>query len=96
MRRRALDAPPADAIRALADGAGRLAVRVTPRAQADGLAIEGGRLLARVRAVAEDGKANAAVLDLIARAIGTAPSRLTLLRGATAREKLIGIPCDPD
>ena len=84
-----VELPPAEAIRALADGEARLAVRVTPGAKVAALEIVDGRLLARVRAKPEDGKANAAVLDLLARALGTAPSRLHLLRGATSREKLV-------
>lgn len=83
--------PPAAAIRALADAEGRLAVRVTPGARSEGLEIAEGRLLAKVRAKPEDGKANAAVLGLLARALRLAPSRLALLRGATSREKLVQI-----
>ncbi|MFA7587208.1 MAG: DUF167 domain-containing protein [Novosphingobium sp.] len=85
------DLPPATAIRALADGEGRLAVRVTPGARMEGLEISQGRLLARVRAKPEDGKANNAVRDLLAGGLGMAPSRLHLLRGATSREKLFRI-----
>ncbi len=80
--------PPAEAIRALADAEGRLAVRVTPGARREGLEILDGRLFAKVRAKPEDGKANAAVLDFLAHALGVAGSRLRLLRGATSREKL--------
>jgi uncharacterized protein len=80
--------PPAETIRALADAEGRLAVRVTPGARREGLEIADGRLLAKVRVKPEDGKANAAVLDLLAAALGIAGSRLRLLRGATSREKL--------
>jgi uncharacterized protein YggU (UPF0235/DUF167 family) len=83
------DYPPAGAIRALADAGGRLAVRVTPGARIEALEIADGRLLAKVRAKPEDGKANAAVLALISDALGVATSRLQLLRGATSREKLI-------
>lgn len=75
----------------MADAEGRLAVRVTPGAREEGLAIADGRLLARVRARAEGGKANEAVLALLARALNVATSRLRLLRGATSREKLIQI-----
>lgn len=82
------DLPPAEAIRALADGEGRLAVKVTPGARMEALEIVDSRLLAKVRAKPEDGKANAAVLNLLARALGIAASRLRLLRGATSREKL--------
>jgi uncharacterized protein YggU (UPF0235/DUF167 family) len=83
------DLPPAESIRALADGEGRLGLRVTPGAKADGLELGEGRLLVRVRAKPQDGAANEAVLALLARALGTAPSRLHLLRGATGREKLV-------
>jgi uncharacterized protein YggU (UPF0235/DUF167 family) len=48
-------------------------------------------LIAKVRAKPEDGKANAAVIDLVARGLGVAPSRLTLLKGATSRDKLLGL-----
>ncbi|HUH78083.1 MAG TPA: DUF167 domain-containing protein [Devosia sp.] len=91
MAKRRADVPPADAIRALADAEGRLVVRVTPGARVEGLEIADDRLLAKVRAKPEDGKANAAVLALIADALGVGASRLTLLRGATSREKLVRI-----
>jgi uncharacterized protein YggU (UPF0235/DUF167 family) len=81
--------PPAEAIRALVDGEGRLAVRVTPGAKVETLEIAEGQLMAKVRAKPEDGKANAAVIALVATALGVAPSRLGLLRGATSREKLL-------
>ena len=86
------DCPAAGDIRALADSAGRLAVWVTPGAREDALTIDGDKLLARVRAVPDKGKANAAVLALIAQALGVAPSRLELLRGGISREKLVAIP----
>jgi uncharacterized protein len=64
-----------------------IAVRVTPRGGRD--AIEPGEpLRVRVTAPPEDGKANDAVRRLLARAVGVAPTRLTLIRGATARDKL--------
>ena len=88
------DFPAPEAVRALADGEGRLAVRVTPGARQEALEIGDGKLLAKVRAKPQDGKANAAVLDLIARALGLAPSRLHLLRGATSREKLVQLARD--
>ena len=81
----------AAAIRALVTGDGRLALRVTPGARAEALEIADGRLSAKVRARPEDGKANAAVIALVADALGIAPSRVSLLRGATSREKLLAI-----
>jgi uncharacterized protein YggU (UPF0235/DUF167 family) len=89
MARAKADAPPAEAIRALADGEGRLALHVTPGAKREGIAIADGRLLVKVRAKPQDGAANEAVLAALAQALGTAPSRLHLLRGATGRDKLV-------
>lgn len=91
MARSRAELPPADAIRALVDGEGRLAVRVTPGARIEALEIADGKLLAKVRAKPEDGKANAAVVALVAQALGLAASRLHLLRGATSREKVLKV-----
>lgn len=64
-----------------------IAIRVTPRAGRE--AIEpGDPLRIRVTAPPQDGKANEAVRRLLARAMGVVPTRLTLIRGATARDKL--------
>ena len=84
--------PPVEAIRALADGEGRLALRVTPGARSEGLELGEGRVLVKVRAKPHDGAANEAVLALLAQALGQAPSRLHLLRGATGRDKLVQLP----
>lgn len=75
----------------------RLTVRVTPRGGRD--AVEGwGRdeadrpvLKLRVSAAAADGAANAAVLALLAKALGRPKSALRILRGETARVKQIEI-----
>ena len=91
MARPKADLPDPAAIRALADPQGRLAVRVTPGARVESLEIVDGRLLAKVRVKPEDGKATDAVLSLLAQALGVGTSRLQLLRGATSREKLVGI-----
>ncbi len=91
MARPKVDQPQPDAVRALVDAEGRLGVRVTPGAKQEALTIEGGRLLAKVRAKPEDGKANDAVRDLLAGALGLAPSRIEMLRGATSREKMFRV-----
>jgi uncharacterized protein YggU (UPF0235/DUF167 family) len=78
-----------------------LKLRVTPNAGRD--AIDGVETRAdgetalrlRVRAVADKGRANAAVLALLAKALGVPKSRLTLLAGATARLKIVAIAGDP-
>lgn len=78
-------------LRALADAQGRLAIRVTPGARTEELQVAGGQIHARVRRRPQDGAANKAVLALLAAALDVPPSRLTLLRGKTSRDKLIGI-----
>ena len=76
-------------LRALAQPGARIAVRVTPCGGRDALTVDqDGRILIRVAAAPTDGKANDAVLRVLAAALGVAPSRLTLLRGAAARDKL--------
>jgi uncharacterized protein YggU (UPF0235/DUF167 family) len=84
--------PAAEAIRALADDQGRLALRVTPGARVEMIEIGEGALLVKVRAKAKEGEANEAVLALLAQALGIATSRLRMLRGATGREKLVQLP----
>ena len=64
------------------------AVRVTPGAARNAVVERDGVLRITVTAAPENGKANAAVTQLLARALGVAPSALTLLRGETSREKL--------
>ena len=54
------------------------------------------RLKARVRAVAEDNKANRAIEKLIAKRLGLAKSGVTVISGETSRSKDIRIEGDPD
>lgn len=63
-------------------------LKVTPGARRQALERQGDGYRAHVTAAPEDGKANAAVAELLALALGVAKSRLTLLRGATSRDKL--------
>jgi len=92
MARPKTDFPSAEALRSCADTDGRLAVRVTPGARSEGVEIISERVLVKVRAKPEDGKATAAVVELLGHALGIPPSQITLLRGATSREKLFRIP----
>ncbi|WP_235982123.1 DUF167 domain-containing protein [Novosphingobium aerophilum] len=85
------DRPPAAELRALCDAAGRLAVRVTPGARGEEIAVVDGRVLVKVRARPEGGKATEAVRNLLAEALDLPASRLELLRGATSREKLFRV-----
>ena len=63
-------------------------LRVTPGARRTALERGEGVIRAHVTAAPEDGKANAAVAELLAEALGVAKSRLVLTRGATARDKV--------
>ena len=65
-----------------------IAVRVTPKAAANRVSLDGaGGLRVAVTTVPEGGKANAAVARLLAKALGIPKSRLVLIRGETARDK---------
>lgn len=62
-------------------------VRATPKARRN--AIEMGEpLRIWVTAPPDNGKANDAIRKLLAKALGVAPTRLTLKRGATSRGKV--------
>lgn len=79
-----------------------LFVRLTPKSARDG--IDGveetgdGRahLKARVRAVPEDGKANAALEKLLAKSLGIAARDVSIGAGATSRLKQVKISGDPE
>lgn len=69
------------------DGA-QFSVRATPRARRNAVELRDGQIRISVTTAPEDGKANAAIQKLLARALGVAPSRLVLVRGASARDKV--------
>jgi uncharacterized protein YggU (UPF0235/DUF167 family) len=72
----------------LAQAGAIIAVRVTPNARHPGIAREVGQIAVRVNEPPEDGKATEAARVALAKALGVAKSRLTLVRGAASREKL--------
>ncbi|WP_062226881.1 DUF167 family protein [Aureimonas frigidaquae] len=77
-----------------------LTVRLTPKAAHDRIdaaerGAEGWHLKARVRAVPEDGKANAALIRLVAEALGLARSDISLTGGGKSREKRLRIEAEP-
>ena len=78
-----------------------VALRVTPRGgrdEIDGLeTLANGRTVVkvRVRAIADGGEANRAVMELIAKALGVPKARVRIVSGATSRLKQIAVDGDP-
>jgi len=77
----------------------RLALRVTPRARREGIGLplarpDGARLEIAVSAPPEDGKANAAVIALLAKALGVAKGDIRVVHGGGSRLKLVSIAGD--
>jgi uncharacterized protein (TIGR00251 family) len=69
-----------------------LAVRLQPRARRDEVVGErGGAIVIRLIAPPVDGKANAALCKFLARAAGVPPSRVSVVRGQTSRDKVVRV-----
>jgi uncharacterized protein YggU (UPF0235/DUF167 family) len=77
---------------AAAGESGEIVVRLTPRARANELAGErAGVVLARVTAPPVDGRANEALCRLIAKRAGVGVRSVSVVRGHTAREKVVRV-----
>lgn len=72
----------------LAQPGAMIAIRVTPNARRAGLDLVDGQIRVAVTETPEAGKATEAARAALAKALGVAKTRLTLIRGATARDKL--------
>lgn len=68
-----------------------LEVRVQPRAATEGVSVRGGRLHVRVKAPPIEGRANAAVCSVVAKALGLPKRSVHLRRGASSRDKVVSI-----
>ena len=69
-----------------------LAVHVTPRSGRDEISgWRGPELSVRVTVAPEGGKANAAVCEAVAKALGVPKSSVRVVRGDTARHKILRI-----
>lgn len=77
---------------------GRIAIRLTPNAKLEklgGLYLDGDNktwLRASVRAVPEKGKANIALIKLLAKALEIPKSSIQLVKGDIARMKIVELP----
>jgi uncharacterized protein (TIGR00251 family) len=81
------------------EGGIRLRLKVQPKARREGIGgltpdPDGVALKLAVGAPPEDGKANAAVIALLAAALGVAKSAISVVSGATDRRKLVEIRGD--
>jgi uncharacterized protein len=69
-----------------------LSIRVQPRAKRDEVVGErAGAIVIRLAAPPVDGKANAALTAFIAKAAGVPRSRVEIVRGAGARDKVVRV-----
>jgi len=78
-----------------------LSIRATPKARRAGIeglrdGADGPLLAIAVNAPPEDGKANAAVIDVLAKALGLPKSAITLAQGAKSRQKTLHITGSAD
>ncbi len=85
-----------DLFNSLADFGDTLRVKVTPKAASNKVKVEhlsDGTKLIRVyvTTLPEDGKANKAVLRLLAKELGVAQSALTITHGLKSKDKIIAI-----
>lgn len=82
------------------DGSLELRVRLTPKSSRDAIdgvarLADGPALTARVRAVPEKGKANAALCALVAEALSVPKGCVAVSAGARGRVKTVTIAADP-
>jgi uncharacterized protein (TIGR00251 family) len=90
-------APPDPVFLRRTSGGVTIALRVQPRARRSALERTAqGALKAAVTAPPEDGKANEAVVALLAQAWRLPKSTMAIVRGGTAREKTVGVSGEPD
>jgi uncharacterized protein (TIGR00251 family) len=76
----------------------RIAVRLQPRAGRDEIiGMRDGILVVRVTAPPVDGRANRALCKLVAQRAGVPASRVSVVRGARSRDKLVAVEgVEPD
>lgn len=70
-----------------------LAIRVTPRARRDEIVevLADQTIKVRLTAPPVEGKANAALIDFLAKVLDVPPSKVEIIAGETSRDKLVSI-----
>lgn len=71
-------------------------LRAQPRSRRTALACNGDVLKAAVTVPAEDGKANSAVIELLAKEWRLPKSVFEIVRGVTQRDKVVSISGEPE
>ncbi len=69
----------------------KISIKAKPGAKVAGIIVKDGKLIVAVKERAADGKANRAVEKAIAKHFGIAPSRVKIVTGHAAREKIVEI-----
>ena len=69
----------------------KMRVKVTPNSKIEGISKEGDLLLVRVKDPPKEGKANRAVVKLLAEYFGVSQGQVTIVSGYNGRNKIIEI-----
>jgi hypothetical protein len=83
--------PTKDEISALISERSELSLRIVPGARVERANIENGTLKIWLRTAPEDGKANKAVLAILAKLLGISVSQLEITHGQSARDKRVRV-----
>ncbi len=72
----------------------RITIRAHPNAKKNAVKVEGRTVNIWITAPARDGRANRAIVELLARVLGIKKSQVRIIRGEKSREKIIEVPDD--
>lgn len=67
----------------------QMKIRVQPKAGRNTIEVAGDKVTLRVTAAPEGGKANDAVVELLAKRLGVAKGRVSIVRGHKSRDKTV-------
>ncbi|MCI0886988.1 MAG: DUF167 domain-containing protein [Chloroflexi bacterium] len=67
----------------------QMKIRVQPKAGRNAIEVAGDKVTVRVTAAPEGGKANDAVVALLAKRLGVAKGRVSIVRGHKSRDKTV-------
>lgn len=81
--------PTPNTIFEMLDMAGELRIRVVPGAKVERVAVENAVLKIWIRTAPEDGKANKAVVALLARILSLPTGNIRIVKGHTSRDKRV-------